>query len=201
MQRERDVVMKNEYAYLDEAENEASANEADTLKQRMMPREEWDISIDPKLRRCTKALFEDYRFDCSGIATPPFTLKPFDVTRDGVHYRSMYLEYMKYDSEYEAAMAILGSWAHWTKLCKTKWFAVVRDQWEEERNIRDEAIAKSVLVMLAEGGNVTAARTIYTNSRDNQPAGAKKRPAGKREEESEEETLEQMLAQLEEARE
>lgn len=191
---------KDQYEYLDDEEN-TSANEADTLKERMMPRESWDISIDPKLRRCTKALFEDYRHDCSGVAIPPFTLKPFDVVRDGHRHRSMYLEYMKYDSEYEAAMAILGSWAHWTKLVKTKWFRETLDQWEEERNIRDEAIAKSVLIQLAEGGNVTAARTIYTNSRDNRPAGAPKRPSGKREDEDEDDTLKQMLAQLEEAKE
>jgi hypothetical protein len=191
--------MAKDYDYLDENEEGNTGNEADTLKGRMLPREEWDISIDPKLRRCTKALFIDFRHACSNVAPPPFTLKPFDVTYEGKKYRSMYLEYMKYDSEYEAAMAILGSWAHWSKLKKTKWFKEVLDHWEEERNIRDEAIARSVLISLAEGGNVTAARTIYTNSNDNKPAGAKKRAAGQREGEDEADTLKEMMERLEDA--
>ncbi len=188
-----------DYDYLDEEEKGESANEADTLKGRMLPREDWDISIDPKLRRCTKALFIDFRHATSGVARPPFTLKPFDVTYEGQVYRSMYLEYMKYDSEYEAAMAILGSWAHWSKLTKTKWFREVLDRWEEERNIRDEAIARSVLISLAEGGNVTAARTIYTNSNDNKPAGRKKNVAGKREDEDADTTLDEMMERLKDA--
>lgn len=73
----------------------------------------------------------------------------------------MYKEYMKCDSEYEAAIHLLGSWPHWQRLCETNWFKPYRDTWEKEREIREIAIGKKVLIEEAENGNVTAARTLY----------------------------------------
>ena len=141
------------------------ADEDDTIKARLMPKRLDDLPIDLAFNRCTKALFYEWRFQTTVKAKAPYTLRNHDYERDGHVYLSMYQIYMTCDSEYEAAVKLLGSFPHWKKLKKCKWFQEYVEQWEAERNIRDEAIARSQLVKLAEMGNVTAARTLFTNSK------------------------------------
>jgi len=82
---------------------------------------------------------------------------------------SAYRIYMESDSEYEAAMKLVGSWAHWQRLLKCKpfinggeelgiWMGL--DQWREEKAIQDKAFALNQLKISAAGGNVQAQKII-----------------------------------------
>jgi hypothetical protein len=82
---------------------------------------------------------------------------------------SAYRIYMESDSEYEAAMKLVGSWAHWQRLLKCKpfinggedlgiWMGL--DQWREEKAIQDKAVAYNQLKMSAMGGNVQAQKLL-----------------------------------------
>ena len=72
----------------------------------------------------------------------------------------MYQIYMSCDSEYEAAMLLLNSWKHWEVLCNAPGFMKELVKWREEREIREAAIGKKVLIEEAENGNVAAARYL-----------------------------------------
>lgn len=104
----------------------------------------------------TQALFYEQPSGEDEIAK--FTLKDYDHKG----YISMYLVYMQYDTEYEAALRLLGSWKHWCKLKELAWFKEHVDAWNAERDLRDKALAKQQLKENAENGNVTAQRLLYT---------------------------------------
>lgn len=135
-----------------------------SLKEQLTPKSDAELPINPGLRVCTKALFYEWRHHTTCSIRAPYTLKDFDYTYRGKTYTSMYMVYMKCDSEYEAAIKILGSYKHWCKLKECSWFIPYIERWESERNIRDEAVARSMLLLLAEAGNVTAARSVFTNT-------------------------------------
>lgn len=138
-----------------------------TLKEKLMPREAWDLPIPARFLKTTKGLFYEHRHQTTVKEKAPYTLKHMDkIDSTGHIYRSMYMIYMHCDSEYEAAITLLGSYNHWKKLKRCSWFEDVLIEWELERNIRDEAIARSILIKLAEAGNVTAARTVFANVKD-----------------------------------
>lgn len=145
-------------------------------KADLLPKEEWELPIEVGLRHSTQALFYEYRHRTTSKIKAPYTLKNYDVNIGGKHYRSMYMEYMACDSEYEAAIILLGSYAHWQRLAETAWFAPYLDAWEEERNIRDDALARSVIIRLAEAHNVTAAKSLQSVSQKNK---GKKTNAGR----------------------
>lgn len=105
----------------------------------------------------TFSLFDEYRFQHKK-KNAPYNLKNFGTPRGSI---CMYEEYMKFDSEYEAALHLLGSWPQWLKLCECTWFKPYRDSWEKEREVREIALGKKTLLEEAENGNVTAARTLY----------------------------------------
>jgi hypothetical protein len=90
----------------------------------------------------------------------PLTLSLEHREEAGCH--SLYKLYMSYPTEYDAAMGILGSWQHWEKLCKCKWFKPYRDAWEDERQVHEQAIAKKALIEQAEEGSVSAARALIS---------------------------------------
>ena len=82
---------------------------------------------------------------------------------------SAYRIYMASDSEYEAAMKLVGSWAHWQRLLKCKpfmkggedmgiWMGL--EQWREEKAIRDKAQAYNQIKLSAAGGNVQAQKLL-----------------------------------------
>lgn len=149
-------------------------------KEDLLPKEEYELPIAVGLRHATQALFYEYRHKSTSKIQAPYTLKNYDVNVGGKHYRSMYMEYMKCDSEYQAAIVLLGSYAHWQRLTGTKWFAEYIQAWEVERNIRDEALARSVIIRLTEAHNVTAAKSLFTNSKAHKRAGRKEKPGGAR---------------------
>lgn len=181
----------SEYDYDDEPEEDAPAKE--TTKESLLPRRTEDLPIPKAFLKSTKGMFYKYRFQTTIKEKAPYTLRNQDFVKDGHLYRSMYLIYMECDSEYEAAIKLLGSYPHWQKLKRCSWFHDYFEAWEAERNIRDEAIARSILVRLAMVGNVTAARTIYTNSKP--VKGEKGRPptGGQRQHISDDEKLEEMI--------
>lgn len=147
-----------------------------TLKEKLMPRSRYDLPIPERFLKTTKGLFYEHRHQTTVKEKAPYTLKSMDFTDAAGHlYRSMYMIYMECDSEYEAAIALLGSYHHWQKLKRCSWFEDVVTDWERERNIRDEAIARSILIKLAECGNVTAARTVFANVKESK--GKTGRPA------------------------
>ncbi len=103
----------------------------------------------------TQGLFYEFRFQTNSEYMP-FTLKE----RDYKGYLSAYKIYMSCETEYEAALKILNSWKHWEFLCESPWFAKELAKWREERDIRDAANAKCILMEEASNGNVTAAKAV-----------------------------------------
>lgn len=97
----------------------------------------------------TKALFfettlPEYRIEME----PEWTLKERDHLVDGKTYRSMKKIYLEMEdvTEYEFAMATLGSFTHWETLCKSPWFKEHIDQWRKELNLKLKAKAiKSII--------------------------------------------------------
>lgn len=132
-----------------------------------------DFQLPECYRGKTRSLFWEHRFVNNGAAQNPpvFNLMGYD------HNGTLSLEklYLKYNTEYDAAIAILGSWPHWKKLCKCKWFKPYKEAWDEERKTRDEALARTTLLVEAEKGNVSAARALLAkenNSKKNTTTGA-----------------------------
>lgn len=109
----------------------------------------------------TGAMFYEHRHKTTSPHSPIFTLKEYDW--EGC--QSIYLLYMAYETEYEAAQAILGSWHHWQALCKTTWFSEAKAEWDEERDIREKSLAKKTLLAQAEEGNVTAAKSLLSGEK------------------------------------
>ena len=103
----------------------------------------------------TQSLFYEFRFS-TGSEYMPFCLKE----RDYKGHISVYRVFMECDTEYEAAMILLNSWKHWQVLCNAPWFAKELKKWREEREIREAAIGKAVLIKEAEKGNITAAKSL-----------------------------------------
>lgn len=134
-------------------------------KNSLRPKVGADLPIDDRLVGCTKALFFENRHQTTVDIPAPYCLKPNDHTLYGVTYRSMYLIYMSCDSEYEAAIKLLGNYQHWTKLKRCTWFLPYVEEWNAELVLRESALAKSKLVTLTEAGNVTAARTLLNDKK------------------------------------
>lgn len=91
----------------------------------------------------TGSLFYEFRVD--GYE-PIWTLSEQDRTIDGKTYPSlmkMYLE-CRDPTEYRFAMELLGSWSHWSKMCRTNWFGPHVEHWREvlEVKLRSEGIQK-----------------------------------------------------------
>lgn len=83
---------------------------------------------------------------------------------------SAYLIYMYSDSEYEAAMKLVGSWHHWERLLKSRPFCEGMDNgeqwvglnaWREEKELKDQAHAYNQLKTSAAAGNVQAQKMIF----------------------------------------
>lgn len=114
------------------------------------------LPIPQELAGTTQALFYEYRHQTTSKVSPPYTLKEYEW--EGC--KSMYQLYMQYDTEYDAAIALLGSWSHWQKLCERAWFKVYKDKWDAEKDVRNKALAEKTLIEQAKAGNVTAAKLI-----------------------------------------
>ena len=161
----------SEYDKWDEVEDPDEPEIKQTIKQALAPKEKCDLPIPARFLKTTKGLFYEHRHHTTVDEKAPYTLRNMDFTDNAGHlYKSMYMIYMGCDSEYEAAIKLLGNYAHWLKLKATTWFAPHLEAWNEELTLREEALARSKLVTLTEAGNVTAARTLLGN---------KKNPVGK----------------------
>lgn len=144
----------------------AAPEELDTVtKQALRPKVGDALPIDQTLVGCTKALFFENRHNTTVKTKAPYCLKPNDHELRGKVYKSMYLIYMSCDSEYEAAIKLLGNYQHWTKLKRCTWFMPYVEEWNAELVLRESALAKAKLVALTEAGNVTAARTLLNTKK------------------------------------
>ncbi len=104
----------------------------------------------------TKALFyettlPEYRLEME----PDWTLKEKDhLASDGKTYVSMKRIYLEMEdvTEYEFALATLGSFTHWETLCKSPWFKEHLDQWRKELNLKIKARGVKAIMQAAIGG-------------------------------------------------
>jgi hypothetical protein len=94
---------------------------------------------------------------------------------------SAYQIYINSTDETEAALKLVGSLAHWRKLCNLKWFISGRPeisfegvlQWRKDMWERDRSESKKVLIGLCKSGNVTAARALHKMASEDLSALAK----------------------------
>lgn len=108
----------------------------------------------------TKGLFYEFRYQCNDPDAAAYTLNENDIVKNDKPYKSMYKLYMQCDTEYEAAKLLLDSWPHWVKLADSSWFKPYLEKWREEREIKEIALGKSVLIKESESGNASAAKAL-----------------------------------------
>lgn len=129
--------------------------------------------IDTMGRYRTENLFLETNRDRSKNYYPPvYTLKPHSVKG----LPSAYQIYMNAANEYDAAIQLVGDMRHWRKLCNLKWFMEGSyvgawdglAQWREDKAMKDQADSIKLLREQAEGGSVTAQKTLFeiSNSKD-----------------------------------
>lgn len=102
---------------------------------------------------------------------PKFTIQEYDIERGGKVYKSLYKLYLESVDEYDFATTHLGDMATWNQLKSAKWFLNGYrshrglDAWEEDMRARDESTAKKALLLAVSEGSVTAANTLFNNSK------------------------------------
>lgn len=111
-------------------------------------------------------LFREFNYSAHDKYPPLYTMR--ELPFEGLP--SAYLIYMTSESEYEAAMKLVGSWAHWQRLQKAKLFMDGSpnshtwsglNQWRAEKEEKRKAKALELLQSSAEGGNVTAQKILF----------------------------------------
>lgn len=141
------------------------------------------LPIPEELVGTTQALFYEFRHQTTSQVPAPYNLKETDW--EGT--QSMYQIYMAHDTEYDAAMALLGSWMHWEKLCKSPWFIKHKEKWDAEKEVIKQAIAEKTLIEQAKAGNVQAAKLLRDGK--TKPTAAKRgRPHNHKEDEEQKKT-------------
>ena len=81
---------------------------------------------------------------------------------------SAYKIYINSTDETEAALKLVGSLAHWRRLCGLQWFFLGDEamqheglvQWRKDMEARDRMVAKKQLQKMAEEGSVPAAKKL-----------------------------------------
>lgn len=109
------------------------------------PQDAFETLKDNMGRFRTKSLFIEMKHpDYSA----PYTLKPYD--HKGC--MSMYRKYMEIGdpTEYEQAIALLGSWRHWVQLTSTNWFGEYINEWRKELKIKFESDRYQEMIEVAE---------------------------------------------------
>lgn len=105
--------------------------------------------------------------------------------------RSAYRAYLDAESEYEAALEIVGDYPLWLKLCEYKWFMegmenksdhMGLETWREHKALKLEQEAIKGLRKAAEEGNVSAQNALHKIAKDQ----LKKTKAGRPKDEVEE---------------
>lgn len=154
-----------------------------------MKKERWEkayageIHVPATMHKATMALFWEMRHQChykKRNITPLFNWSMRDHD-DTLSFPQLYFQC---DSDYEAAMVILGSWKHWEKLCDTKWFPPLLEKWKEEKAQRDKAHARAKIRELANHGNLAACKYLAHGGLEEKAVESKpnKKPAAKQEE-------------------
>lgn len=130
------------------------------------PRADQSVLLDSRQARKTETLFAESISSASKQKYDPlYTLR--EQSKDGLP--SAYQIYMHSIDEADAALKLVGSLAHWRRLCGLKWFMEGAQemghegliQWREDMRARDATAAKRVLQDQASTGNVAAARKLY----------------------------------------
>lgn len=125
----------------------------------------------------TEALFvETIQAQSRKTYTPLYSLRDYDHKG----YQSAYQIYMSSIDERDAAMKLVGSMAHWRKLCSLKWFMVGRLecqfegllQWREDMSARDSSEAKRVILEQCKLDNVPAARALDAMAKQKKAKGS-----------------------------
>lgn len=131
------------------------------------------ILFDVRGHRRTASLFKEKTQDQN--CPPIFSLKDYDSDLP-----SAYLIYMSAADEYDAAMKMVGSMAHWRKLLNLTWFMEGEaeasfaglDSWRQDMAARDASLAKQVLMdKLKNDEDVNAAKHVLTNAIKGHTAG------------------------------
>lgn len=104
----------------------------------------------------TQSLFWEFAFlnqDRENPLDPIFTLKDYDLVKEGIIYPSLKLIYMSYDHipgfEYDFAMDVFNSWDHWCKLASDNANKNIKEavaSWREELDIRIKAQAIKAMI-------------------------------------------------------
>ncbi len=93
---------------------------------------------------------------------------------------SAYQIYMYSDSEYDAALKLVGSWQHWERLLKSKPFVHGMDdggqwvglqRWRDEKEVKERAVAYNQLRINAAGGQVQAQKMIFDGRKETSKRG------------------------------
>lgn len=111
-------------------------------------------------------IFEEINQRNHTVSPPIYTMR--EDTHKGLP--SAYRIYMDAQSEYDAAMILVGSWTHWQRLLKVNTFMKGEEgthlwsgleAWREEKEIKDRAVAYNQLKISAATGNVQAQKMIF----------------------------------------
>ena len=95
---------------------------------------------------------------------PSFTLKGYDLEKDGVIYPSLKNIFMEYadPTEYSFAIEVLGGWEHWQTMQRSYKLAPIFQTWRDELEIklRSEAL-KAMRRSVVEDGSKGVAAAKY----------------------------------------
>ena len=104
----------------------------------------------------TQSLFWELRFREDEEKYPCFfTLKDYDLEKEGILYPSLKKIYLSYDHipefEYEFALDVFNSWDHWQRLANDTVPMIKKEikAWREELDIRIKASALKALIATA----------------------------------------------------
>lgn len=129
------------------------------------------LYYDSMNRPRTESLFlETFRKDLKGTYEPVYTMRPFD--HKGC--RSAYLIYMAADTEFDAAMQIVGDMRHWRRLCGLKWFMKGSEDglfdgletWRKDKAEKDATEIIRLLKDKAADGNVPAQKILLDTAKE-----------------------------------
>ena len=131
------------------------------------------VLFDSRGARRTASLFLETTRDSN---MPP-VLTLMDYNKNGLP--SAYLIYMESETEYDAAMKIVGSMNHWRKLTATPWFLngdpdrgfTGLEQWRRDMAMRDANMAMSILRSRVADGDQKSAQFLLTYATKGQIAG------------------------------
>ena len=106
----------------------------------------------------TRAVFWETRH---AIYPPSFTLKNYDLEKDGVVYPSLKNIFLTYadPTEYSFAVEVLGGWEHWHSMQKSYELSPIFQSWREELEVmlRSEALKAMRRSAIEDGSKGVAA--------------------------------------------